>query len=99
MIHAAGRLIPDAILRRWRTQSCVHGNVALVNVAARQSLGLPSLLGPVCHEADPAYVLRVSRVVAPTPKLATLAWCDVTLGPDLGITDVIRQQHGTRVLP
>ena len=32
-------------------------------------------------------------MVAPAPKLATLAWWDdVTLGPDLGITDVPRDQ-------
>jgi hypothetical protein len=59
--------------------------------AAAQQLGLPALLGPACRERDLAYALIVSRVVAPRPKLATLAWWDdVTLGPDLGIADAPR---------
>jgi hypothetical protein len=61
-----------------------------VHAAARQ-LGLPALLGPACRERDLAYGLIISRVVAPKPKLATLAWWDdVTLGPDLGIADAPR---------
>jgi Transposase DDE domain len=69
-----------------------HGHVALVHAAAAQ-LGLPGLLGPACSERDLAYALIVSRAVAPKPKLATLAWWDdVTLGPDLGITDVPRDR-------
>jgi hypothetical protein len=69
-----------------------HGHVALVHAAARQ-LGLPALLGPACRERDLAYALIVSRVVAPAPKLATLAWWDdVTLGPDLGISEVPRDR-------
>jgi hypothetical protein len=69
-----------------------HGHVALVHAAAAQ-LGLPGLLGPACRERDLAYALIVSRAVAPKPKLATLAWWDdVTLGPDLGITDVPRDR-------
>jgi Transposase DDE domain len=65
-----------------------HGHVALVHAAAQQ-LGLPGLLGPACRERDLAYARIVSRVVAPKTKLATLAWWDdVTLGPDLGISDV-----------
>jgi hypothetical protein len=69
-----------------------HGHVALVHAAARQ-LGLPALLGPAGPQRDLAYALVVSRVVAPAPKLATLAWWDdVTLGPDLGITDVPRDR-------
>jgi Transposase DDE domain len=72
------------------TRSRAHGHVALVHAAARQ-LGLPALLGPACRERDLAYALIVSRVVAPRPKLATLAWWDdVTLGPDLGIADAPR---------
>ena len=73
------------------TRSRAHGHVALVHAAARQ-LGLPELLGPACRQRDLAYALAVSRVVAPAPKLfATLAWWDdVTLGPDLGIADVPR---------
>jgi DDE family transposase len=69
-----------------------HGHVALVHAAA-QRLGLPELLGPACPERDLAYALVISRAVAPKPKLATLAWWDdVTLGPDLGITDVPRDR-------
>src|SRR6266705_557212 len=46
---------------------------------------------PPCRERDLAYALVISRVVAPRPKLATLAWWDdVTLGPDLGIAGVPR---------
>jgi len=77
--------------RRWRSpRSRAHGHVALVHAAARQ-LGLPGLLGPPCRERDLAYALVISRVVAPRPKLATLAWWDdVTLGPDLGIAGVPR---------
>jgi hypothetical protein len=72
------------------TRSRAHGHVALVHAAAAQ-LGLPALLGPACRERDLAYALIVSRVVAPKPKLATLAWWgDVTLGPDLGIADAPR---------
>jgi hypothetical protein len=72
------------------TRSRAHGHVALVHAAARQ-LGLPALLGPACRERDLAYALIISRVVAPRPKLATLAWWDdVTLGPDLGIADTPR---------
>jgi Transposase DDE domain len=73
-------------------RSRLHGHVALVHAAAGQ-LGLPGLLGPACRERDLAYALIVSRVVAPKTKLATLAWWDdVTLGPDLGITDVPRDR-------
>jgi hypothetical protein len=69
-----------------------HGHVALVHAAAQQ-LGLPGLLGPAGRQRDLAYALVVSRVAAPKTKLATLAWWDdVTLGPDLGITDVPRDQ-------
>ena len=72
------------------TRSRAHGHVALVHAVARQ-LGLPALLGPACRERDLAYGLIISRVVAPKPKLATLAWWDdVTLGPDLGIADAPR---------
>jgi hypothetical protein len=72
------------------TRSRAHGHVALVHAAARQ-LGLPGLLGPACRERDLAYALIISRVVAPKPKLATLAWWDdVTLGPDLGIAGAPR---------
>ena len=56
-----------------------------------RQLGFPALLGPACRERDLAYALIISRVVAPRPKLATLAWWgDVTLGPDLGIADAPR---------
>ncbi len=59
--------------------------------AAAAQLGLPALLGPACRERDLAYALVVSRVVAPKPKAATLAWWDdVTLGPDLGIAGAPR---------
>jgi Transposase DDE domain len=72
------------------TRSRAHGHVALVHAAARQ-LGFPALLGPPCRERDLAYGLIISRVVAPRPKLATLAWWDdVTLGPDLGIAGAPR---------
>jgi len=69
-----------------------HGHVALAHAAAGR-LGLPDLLGPACRQRDLAYALIISRVVAPKTKLATLAWWDdVTLGPDLGITGVPRDQ-------
>src|SRR6266536_386420 len=74
------------------TRSRAHGHVALVHAAARQ-LGLPGLLGPACRERDLAYALIISRVVAPRPKLATLAWWDdVTLGADLGIAGAPRDE-------
>jgi DDE family transposase len=80
----------DAALSISRSRA--HGHVALVHAAAAR-LGLRALLGPACREGDLAYALIVSRVVAPAPKLATLAWWDdVTLGPDLGIADVPRDQ-------
>jgi hypothetical protein len=80
----------DAALSIGRSRA--HGHAALVHAAAQQ-LGLPALLGPACRERDLAYALIVSRVAAPRTKLATLAWWDdVTLGPDLGITDVPRDR-------
>jgi hypothetical protein len=73
-------------------RSRAHGHVALAHCAAAQ-LQLPGLLGPACRERDLAYALVISRVVNPRPKLATLAWWDdVTLGPDLGVADVPRDQ-------
>ena len=72
------------------SRSRAHGHVALVHAAAQQ-LRLPALLGPPRRERDLAYALIISRVVAPRPKLATLAWWDdVTLGADLGIADAPR---------
>jgi hypothetical protein len=85
-----GKTLVDASAALSVTRSRAHGHVALVHAAARQ-LGLPALLGPACRERDLAYALIISRVVAPRPKLATLAWWDdVTLGPDLGIADAPR---------
>ena len=85
-----GATVVDAGAALAVTRSRAHGHVALVHAAARQ-LGFPGVLGPACRERDLAYALIVSRVVAPGPKLATLAWWDdVTLGPDLGIADVPR---------
>jgi hypothetical protein len=85
-----GATLVDAGAALSITRSRAHGHVALVHAAARQ-LGLPALLGPACRERDLAYGLIISRVVAPKPKLATLAWWDdVTLGPDLGIADAPR---------
>jgi hypothetical protein len=85
-----GATLVDAGAALRITRSRAHGHVALVHAAAQQ-LGLPALLGPPCRERDLAYALVVSRVVAPKPKLATLAWWDdVTLGPDLGIADAPR---------
>ena len=85
-----GATLVDAGAALSITRSRAHGHVALVHAAARQ-LGLPELLGPPCPERDLAYGLIISRVVAPKPKLATLAWRDdVTLGPDLGIGDAPR---------
>jgi len=85
-----GATLVDAGAALSITRSRAHGHVALVHAAAQQ-LGLPALLGPACRERDLAYALIVSRVVAPRPKLATLAWWDdVTLGPDLGIADAPR---------
>jgi hypothetical protein len=85
-----GATLVDAGAALSITRSRAHGHVALVHAAARQ-LGLPELLGPPCPERDLAYALIISRVVAPKPKLATLAWWDdVTLGPDLGIADAPR---------
>jgi Transposase DDE domain len=85
-----GSTLVDASAALSVTRSRAHGHVALVHAAARQ-LGLPALLGPACRERDLAYGLVISRVVAPRPKLATLAWWDdVTLGPDLGIAGAPR---------
>ena len=85
-----GKTLVDADAALSITRSRAHGHIALVHAAATQ-LGLPALLGPACRERDLAYALIVSRVVAPKPKLATLAWWDdVTLGPDLGIADAPR---------
>jgi Transposase DDE domain len=85
-----GKTLVDADAALSITRSRAHGHVALVHAAAAQ-LGLPALLGPACRERDLACALIVSRVVAPKPKLATLAWWDdVTLGPDLGIADAPR---------
>src|SRR6266705_233183 len=87
-----GRTLVEAGAAVGIGRSRGHGHVALVHAAAGQ-LGLPALLGPACRERDLAYALIVSRVVAPAPKLATLAWWDdVTLGPDLGIADVPRDR-------
>jgi Transposase DDE domain len=87
-----GKTLVDASTAVAVTRSRAHGHVALVHAAAGQ-LGLAELLGPACRERDLAYALVVSRVVAPRTKLATLAWWDdVTLGPDLGISDVPRDQ-------
>ena len=85
-----GRTLVNADAALSITRSRAHGHVALVHAAAAQ-LGLPALLGPACRDRDLAYALIVSRVVAPKPKLATLAWWDdVTLGPDLGVADAPR---------
>ena len=85
-----GANLVDASAALSITRSRAHGHVALVHAAARQ-LGLPALLGPACRQRDLAYGLIISRVVAPKPKLATLAWWDdVTLGADLGIADAPR---------
>jgi Transposase DDE domain len=87
-----GRTLVDAGAALAITRSRAHGHVALVHAAARQ-LGFAALLGPACRERDLAYALIISRVVAPRPKLATLAWWDdVTLGPDLGIAGAPRDE-------
>src|SRR5262245_7674478 len=66
-------------------RSVPHGHVAAVHAMAVK-LGLPGLLGPACAERDLALALVISRVAAPTSKLATLAWWgDTTLGEDLGV--------------
>src|SRR6266704_1976401 len=80
-----GATLVDAGAALTVTRSRAHGHVALAHAVAGQ-LGLAGLLGPACRQRDLAYALIVSRVVAPRPKLATLAWRDdATLGPDLGI--------------
>jgi hypothetical protein len=67
--------------------SLPHGHVAAAYAMAAK-LGLPALLGPAGRHRDLALALVISRVVHPGSKLSTLAWwSDVTLGPDLGITD------------
>ena len=67
--------------------SLPHGHVAAAYAMAAK-LGLPALLGPAGRRRDLALALVISRVVHPGSKLSTLAWwSDVTLGPDLGITD------------
>jgi hypothetical protein len=74
------------------TRTRGHGHVAAVHAVAAQ-LGLAGLLGPACRERDLAYALIISRVIAPAPKAATLAWWDdVTLGADLGVAGVPRDQ-------
>jgi Transposase DDE domain len=68
-------------------RSLPHGHVAAVAAMAHQ-LGFPTLLGPPCRARDLALALIISRVIRPASKLSTLAWWpDVTLGPDLGVTD------------
>jgi hypothetical protein len=68
-------------------RSLPHGHVAAVWAQAR-ALGLPALLGPAGRSRDLALALIISRVVAATPKLATLSWwADVTLGVDLGVAE------------
>ena len=68
-------------------RSLPHGHVAAVMAMAHQ-LGFPGLLGPPCRARDLALALIISRVIRPASKLSTLAWWhDVTLGPDLGVTD------------
>ena len=60
------------------TRSLPHGHVALVAAQAAR-WACRALLGPACRERDLAFALIVSRVVAPSPKLATLPWWgDVT---------------------
>src|SRR6266496_1538515 len=87
-----GKTLVDAGAALAVTRSRAHGHVALVHAAARQ-LGFPGILGPAGRERDLAYALIISRVVAPKPKLATLAWWDdVTLGPDLGVAGVPRDE-------
>jgi hypothetical protein len=85
-----GGTLVDAGTALAITRSRAHGHVALTHAAALK-LGFPGLPGPPCRQRDLAYALIISRVVAPKPKLATLAWWDdVTLGPDLGIADAPR---------
>ena len=87
-----GKILTEAGAGLGISRSRGHGHVALACAAASQ-LGLPGLLGPACRERDLACALIISRVVAPRPKLATLAWWDdVTLGPDLSISDVPRDR-------
>jgi hypothetical protein len=87
-----GKSLIEADAAMSITRSRAHGHAALAHAAAVR-LGLAELLGPACRERDLAYALIISRAVAPRPKLATLAWWDdVTLGVDLGITDVPRDR-------
>jgi len=73
-------------------RSVPHGDVAAVHAMASK-LGLKSLLGPDCRERDLAYALVVSRVVRPASKLSTWAWwADSTLGADLGVAQVGRDE-------
>ena len=68
-------------------RSLPHGHVAAVMAMAHQ-LGFPGVLGPPCRARDLALALIISRVIRPASKLSTLTWWhDVTLGPDLGVTD------------
>src|SRR6266498_2429468 len=70
------------------TRSLPHGHVAAVHAMAAR-LGLPALLGPACPRRDLALALVISRVVAPSSKLSTLAWWSgTTLGADLGVAQV-----------
>jgi hypothetical protein len=67
------------------TASLPHGHVAAVHAMAVK-LGLPGLMGPAGWQRDLALGLVISRVVAPSSKLATRTWWDdTTLGADLGI--------------
>lgn len=73
-------------------RSVPHGDVAAVHAMASK-LGVKSLLGPDCRERDLAYALVVSRVVRPASKLSTWAWwADSTLGADLGVAQVGRDE-------
>jgi hypothetical protein len=84
-LSLAGKALVEAGTDITITRSVPHGHVAAVWAVAQQ-LGLPALLGPAGRMRDLALALIISRAVAPTSKLATLAaWDDLTLGADLAV--------------
>jgi hypothetical protein len=54
---------------------------------------VPDQALPACPQRDLAVALVISRIVAPSSKLSTLAWwSDTTLGADLGLEDATTDQ-------
>ena len=70
------------------TASRAHGHVQSV-AAAMQRLGFASLIASKpCRERDLVLAMVASRILAPSPKLATTRWWHTTtLAEDFGVTE------------